>query len=205
MKINSILFDDNDGENNQTLTKREYEKKTLSLDIDKFKQQFKATERLPLEKDNGIMTKELCEKTIEVLKAIKKWDSNEITFAMIVGVVQQGGSNKLNNNKNITFEMDKIKLTSTELHEAINKATINLKKKKNYTVRQFCRTMGDEIAEFAAIMELEGDLTQKMRLDVSDLSPEDAIWCSNFQTRNPNCPKKVKDWLVSNFKQHFRT
>jgi hypothetical protein len=29
-------------------------------------------------------------------------------------------------------------------------------------------------------------------------------WCSNFQTTNPNCPEKVRNWLLKNFKERFK-
>ena len=29
------------------------------------------------------------------------------------------------------------------------------------------------------------------------------VWCSNFQTQNPNCPENIKKWLVENFRSRF--
>ena len=200
MKSSTICLDEN------KMTSPTNELTPLPLDVEKFKQNFKNNNQSNLEKENGTMPRALCDKVIQEVKKLKEWTSTEDTFAMITGLVQIGGSNKVEKSKkNVTFEMGKMKLASSELLECINKATTETRKKNTYTIRQFCRTMANEIAEFASVMSLEGDLTQKMRLDISDLSLEDAIWCSNFQTRNPNCPEKVKQWLVSNYKQHFRT
>lgn len=52
--------------------------------------------------------------------------------------------------------------------------------------------MADDIVEFAKVMEEEGDLAKQIKLQYSDLKIDDLVWCSNFQTKNPNCPKKNK-------------
>lgn len=192
MKSTNILRTESKSENNISTEK-------FSLDINKFKNTYEGNKPKQTLKDHGTMPKATCEKTIQILTASKKWDSYETTFSMICGLVQTGGSNK----KERTFELNDKTLSSKELLEAIEKASEGTK--KHYTIRQFCRTMADEIVNFSIIMNLEGDLIQKMRLDVSEISPEEACWCSNFQTRNPNCPQKVREWLVKNYKEKFRT
>lgn len=49
-----------------------------------------------------------------------------------------------------------------------------------------------------------GNLAKTMKMEVSDLSREDAVWASDFQTYNENCPEKVKNWLIKNYRQRFR-
>ena len=57
-------------------------------------------------------------------------------------------------------------------------------------------TLGDQAPE--------GNLARSMRLDLSRVTIEEAIWASDFQTYNPNCPTRVKNWLVKNYRARFR-
>lgn len=42
------------------------------------------------------------------------------------------------------------------------------------------------------LLQEEGDLAKQMRRDDPQLQFSDAVWCSNFQTTNPQCPEKVR-------------
>ena len=50
----------------------------------------------------------------------------------------------------------------------------------------------------------EGNLSRTIKLELKNLSKEDLVWASDFQTYNPNCPSRVKNWLVKNYKERFR-
>ena len=38
-----------------------------------------------------------------------------------------------------------------------------------------------------------------MAIEKAQLTDEQRIWCSNFQTTNPSCPQEVREWLVKNY------
>lgn len=71
------------------------------------------------------------------------------------------------------------------------------------TPRQFARTMANDIFRFAEIMEEEGDLARQIAMDYPNLTLKEKVWCSNFQTTNPDCPESMKAWLVTNFRNRF--
>lgn len=174
------------------------------MEMEKYQIDFEKIKALPKKKieqqqrRSGMLSKEICWEIIETTKKKKNIPDNETTLAIITGLVQNGGSNK-NAGLNTTYEINGINLNSNEFNNIINQI------QKGTTIRQFCRTMADEIAMVALAIEENGDLTKQMILDHPELTLEDAIWCSNFQTKNPNCPKKVKDWLVLNYSKRFRT
>lgn len=73
-------------------------------------------------------------------------------------------------------------------------------------VRQFARGIKDEIIEIMKFLGQDapdGNLAKTMRLD-KDLTKEYAIWCSDFQTYNRQCPDEVRSWLVKNYRNRFR-
>ena len=63
--------------------------------------------------------------------------------------------------------------------------------------------MADEIAEVSLELEIEGDLANQMRYDYSDITLEEAVWCSNFQTTNTHGSDRVRNWLVDNYRKRF--
>lgn len=130
------------------------------------------------------------------LKEEKKLPSIENALVLVTGLAQVGGSNS-NANVNAKFTHNGVTITAMELKNSIKKIT------KNGTIRQLCRALADEIAEIAMAMKLEGDLARTMRQEHSEITPEEAIWCSNFQTNNPNCPDKVKEFLKDNYRKRF--
>lgn len=148
------------------------------------------------EEKKGILSKEKCFMVIENTRKRKELPDKETAMALITGLVQNGGSNK--SAGNTSYERGNKILNSNELQQIITDV------EKNATIRQFARTMANDIAEFAIIMEEEGDLAKQMRINHSDLSLIDLAWCSNFQTKNPNCPKKVRNWLAENYSKRFR-
>ena len=126
----------------------------------------------------------------------KKGTSVTVTVALIAGLTQNGGTNKgAGSSAKFTFE-DKT-LTAQELTHYIKKV------QENGTIRQLARAMADDIAAVAIKLGIEGDLANQMRYDYPDLTHEEAVWCSNFQTTNINCPDRVRNWLVDNYRKRF--
>lgn len=82
-------------------------------------------------------------------------------------------------------------------------------RKYKVTVRQFARGMKQQIIDFfispqGMLHVRPGNLAKAMQLEFNDLSPEELIWCSDFQTYNPECPDRVRKWLVKNYRSRFR-
>lgn len=146
----------------------------------------------------GELPKETCY-TITNNLAKKKKISYELAFALITGLAQNGGTNI--KGSSIRFELGNNSLSTNELMDVI---VNTMEKNKKCTIRQFCRTMANDIADIALIMNIEGDLAKKMRKEIPNISEEEAIWCSNFQTQNPRCPDKTRKWLVDNYLKRFK-
>jgi len=144
----------------------------------------------------GELSETDCESVIKKVQADKNLDAPEKAMVLITGLVQNGGSNK-NASTLVSYQAFGKTLNAQEFSGTINTV------KKGATARQFCRTMATEIAHFASALGEPGDLAKQMRREDPNLSEEHAIWCSNFQTTNPNCPQNVRKWLVDNFQARF--
>jgi len=149
------------------------------------------------QKRNGMLEKNSCWEIVENLKKKKGIADTETAFALITGLAQTGGSNK-NAGPNTSYEIGGFSLNANEFANIIGQTV------KGGTIRQFCRTMADEIAMTAQAIEENGDLAKQMILEHPELNNDDAVWCSNFQTKNPSCPKKVRDWLIQNYNKRFK-
>lgn len=80
-------------------------------------------------------------------------------------------------------------------------------RQERVTVRQFARGIKDKIISIMNNLgeqAPEGNLARSMRLDLTSVTAEEAIWASDFQTYNPNCPTRVRNWLVKNYRSRFR-
>jgi hypothetical protein len=80
-------------------------------------------------------------------------------------------------------------------------------KSSGITVRKLARGLKDEIIKIAARYDIEGNLAKNYKLDNPQFDPQDLIWVSDFQTfsENPAMPQKVKEWLLDNYRNRFRT
>ena len=123
---------------------------------------------------------------------------DETDFAILITLLlQKGGSNK-NAVNTVSVEYNKYTLHATKLLEAIKKF------KTNGTIRQYARTMADVVTTVALELKIEGDLANQIRLHKPELTIEEAVWCSNFQTRNPKCPESIRELLKNNLESRFR-
>jgi hypothetical protein len=117
---------------------------------------------------------------------------------LISGLVQNGGSNR-NATGSVTYSWKDKSLSATELQIATTKVS------KNSTTRKFCRTMTDDIYTISEILGEEGDLSKQIRLVFPNITKTETIWCSNFQTTNPRCTDRVRNWLAQNYSNRFRS
>ena len=77
------------------------------------------------------------------------------------------------------------------------------KNQKNLTNRQFAKAIANDKAKISLFLEIEGDLSNQIKYEYPNLPLEEAVWCSNFQTTNSNCPAKIRNWLVKNYRNRF--
>lgn len=173
-----------------------YLAKKVVFDIEAITNSISLKENKSDQKITNVLSESICDKILEKIKENYGFEDAEV-FVAITVVLQRGGTNK--GAENIAkFTLNNKSLTAKDLQKTINVV------KKNATNRQFARALANEIAQVALRLNIEGDLANQMRFDFPDLTQEEAAWCSNFQTTNPQCPKRVRDWLVNNYKQRFR-
>lgn len=143
------------------------------------------------------LTEKQCEHINNLLSDQLGIEDQTDLAVLITLLLQKGGSNK-NATNTISVDYKKYTLQASKLLEAIKTF------KTNGTIRQYARGMADIIATVALELEIEGDLANQMRLQKPDITTEEAVWCSNFQTRNPKCPESVRKWLRENLESRFR-
>lgn len=146
----------------------------------------------------GIMDEDKASKVIDAIVTLKKIEGANkrvIAGALVMGIGQNGGSNK--NVGMVAYSLNDYTLSNIELNKVI--ASID----KEATPRQFFRGIRDDVQQLAAVFNEPGDLSKLMLVDNPDASIQEQTWCSNFQTNNPNCPEKVREWLSHNAKQRF--
>jgi len=117
-------------------------------------------------------------------------------LVLITGVLQRGGTNKGAGNAT-AYTIGDFNMTAQSLQSVVTSV------KKGATNRQLARALSNEIAQIALSLDIEGDLSNQMRYTYPDITSAEAVWCSNFQTTNPNCPERVREWLVNNYKSRF--
>lgn len=168
----------------------------MKFDAEKFKDQQVGKSG----KTVGSMTQSQCEEVIILVKKNlgiepESPDDFNLTMALIAGLRQSGGTNR-NAGSNVAYTLKGHTLNAQKFLRFCQAVV------KGGTARQFARAMYNEIHEFTEALE-EGDLARQMRLDLPRLTKKEAVWCSNFQSENPNCPEIDRSWLVSNRKSRF--
>lgn len=136
------------------------------------------------------------DKIVEEIRTKFKLESKEEALILITGLFQKGGSNKSAGNS-VKFTYNNNTISAQELQNTV------IKIKKNATNRQFAKAISNDIAKIALMLKMEGDLSNQIKYEYPNLSITEAVWCSNFQTTNPNCPTKIRNWLVKNYRNRF--
>lgn len=75
------------------------------------------------------------------------------------------------------------------------------------TTRQFARGQKTHIANWLLSQgdsAPDGNLARTMALELKNITKAEAVWASDFQTYNPECPTRVRNWLVKNYRARFR-
>jgi len=172
--------------------KKKLKMSTNTLDLESLRK--KKDQIKPTIEVKSQLTREAAEKVVNIIAKKKGCNYTDATV-LISGVLQKGGTNK--GATDISMEFDDLKLTTSELNSTVKMV------EKNATTRQLARTLCQEIFDVCEVLEMPGDLSNQMLLEYPELTIEEQIWCSNFQTKNPNCPDRVREWLVDNFRNRF--
>lgn len=141
-----------------------------------------------------VVTSEQVNKTLTYIHKATGSKHTEDTVLVTCGMLQKGGTSK-NMKPTSYFEIGDIKLTKNILNKACEENKI--------TPRQLARAMANRIHFVAVTLSLPGNQAKNFSLKYSDATLEERYWASDFQTFNPNCPQRVKDWLVENYKSRF--
>lgn len=150
----------------------------------------------PSNKSSGLMTDTEIKKVLDYCTEKGGFENITDTMVAIAGLCQVGATNK-NAGKMLSYSYKTKTIGAKDFWDACQQA------KKNGTPRQFARTKGSLIAKIAIQLQEPGDLARQMTLDRADLTMEEMVWCSNYQSTNPDCPEKVRNWLRDNFHKRF--
>lgn len=171
-------------------SKGEPEIKSLNFNFDEIDPSKKNTSA----RNIGGMTMQQTEQVILRVQQLKKMPSPTSAMALITGVSQVGGTNR-NTGSCVNYSYGGFTLNGAELTTICTQV--------GGTSRQFARAMANVIVKFAMKFDEPGDLSRQMKLEHPNLSIEDSYWCSNFRSKNPNCPEVVQLWLKDNFNKRF--
>lgn len=150
-----------------------------------------------MEQTAGEASEETCDLIIKgIAKESKMTEANALIACACI--LQKGGTARnAPGTLRMTIDQNTVSLDSIRRHCRATKDT---------KVRQFARGIKDEIIDIMQYLgdkAPEGNLAKTMRLD-RYVEKSEAVWCSDFQTYNENCPESVRTWLVRNYKSRFR-
>jgi hypothetical protein len=156
-------------------------------------------ERINAGETTGEASKESAQKVLENIKKAAGADATSFDVFMVLTLLLQTGatSNKVPATKRMAFNTASI--TVNDIRTACGKERI--------TVRQLARSLKDPIVDLLFSLgdnAPEGNLARTIRLELKNISRDEAIWASDFQTYNDRCPTRVRNWLVKNYRARFR-
>lgn len=131
-------------------------------------------------------------KSIANLKNIQ----NSEAFLGIAIICQKGGTSKRAQG-DIYAVINSKKLTLTEVRETIKN------NEYKFTLRQWARTYATQIYKACSLFGIDGDLAKILTRKDDSISAEDAIWCSNFQMDNLDCPENIRGHIKNHFSELF--
>lgn len=133
----------------------------------------------------------------EIQRSCRDAKKPHVIIAISILLQRGATSPKTPGNKQISFG------TATITVDTIRKACKNEK----CTTRQFARGMKNiviSVMENLGEAAPDGNLAKLFKTDVKNVTKQELIWASDFQTYNENCPDKVKNWLLENYKERFK-
>jgi len=107
---------------------------------------------------------------------------------------QQGGTARsCDGNMNATFMEVTVKLA--EVRKVLKENSCNKSERK------LARSLANEIHEIASILEIPGNLYQKIQKQNLDttFTMDQKVWLSDFQSDNENCPVELRKLILETF------
>lgn len=168
----------------------------FKIDLDEVKKASALDKDFNTKQHQGHVSEELTQRIVTAVKKKLNYSSDADAMVMIAALCQMGATNKGGLHQ-IEFVYKNVRMSGLNLNLLIKEVG------KGTTVRQFAKTHATLIHSVALTLGIPGDLAKKRELDVGRQDLEDSVWCSNFQTKNPDCKKEVRQWLLDNFKSRF--
>jgi hypothetical protein len=135
----------------------------------------------------------------EIIRRNTKGEKNarRECYIAITIILQKGGTSKrMSGSQEAVYGDQSITLSS--IREAC--------KNNKITVRQLARTLREQIIDVMKTLDdpdLEGNLARKFARAHPDATQEEKYWASDFQTDNPECPDRVREWLIADYTERF--
>jgi len=167
-----------------------------NLDLKELEKQKDDVQRNNTKRFQGFVTEQMATAIFNKFKTDKNFNSLEDAFVMIAILLQLGGSNQSGLDQ-ITFTYKGVTASARDLQATLTKVG------RKTTARQLARTYANQIYEISILYGIKGDLAKKHIEQVGTQTYDQAVWASNFQTHNPNCPAEVRKWLVDNYHSRF--
>jgi len=135
----------------------------------------------------------------KILTRIKenfKLENNEEAVSILAILFQQGGTARsCDGNMNIRIFDQNIKLA--QIRKILKENSCNNGERK------LARSLADTIQEVCLIMEIPGNLYNKIqKKDLKRIfTIEEKVWLSDFQSDNENCPVELRELILQTFKK----
>ena len=159
-------------------------------------------DKLLEEKDNFVVYRtaaiqqKKAEAALEHLTEIADLASRDEALAVLAVFFQQGGTARsADGNMSVEIFGKSIKLAM--VRHCLK--GVNFAKGE----RKLARSFANEIAEIATVLELPGNLSNKIvrnNLD-REFTMEEKVWLSDFQSDNENCPADLRQLILDTFKK----
>lgn len=158
--------------------------------------------KLQIEKNNYITERSsklqpgVVEMILTKIKENFKLENNEEGASILAILFQQGGTARsCDGNMSIRIFDQDIKLA--QIRKILKENSCNKGERK------LARSLADTIQEVCLIMEIPGNLYNKIqKKDLKrSFTMEEKVWLSDFQSDNENCPAELRELILQTFKK----
>jgi len=158
--------------------------------------------KLQIEKNNYVTTRSsrlqfgVVDKILTKIKENFKLENNEEAASILAILFQQGGTARsCDGNMSIRIFDQDIKLA--QIRKILKENSCNKGE------RRLARSLADTIQEVCLIMEIPGNLYNKIqKKDLKrTFTMEEKVWLSDFQSDNENCPAELRKLILQTFKK----
>jgi hypothetical protein len=123
----------------------------------------------------------------------------ETDVMIVIAILLQKGATSKKQLAKVTEEWNDVKISTGMLRNACSSHKV--------TVRKLARAISSDVIGIMKSMKehaYPGNLAKRYLLENPDAKIEELIWVSDFQTFNPECPEKIKEWLTKDFNERFK-